>query len=211
MKKANREIVIFGVALTIIALFFIFNSFLTEKKQLENTITEPYRAELTGVQVCLPPKDTDREVTLECVIGFKTDTGEYYALDFDLSSHTSPDISNGKRFSASGVVTPIERLSTDQWQKYDVEGIFSVTDSVVFLDDNDEPLNVTPKPTVSAKCYVGGCSAQICSDEPDAMSDCMFRPEYACYKDAMCEQQASGLCGWTETPELVACLDSPEQ
>lgn len=56
------------------------------------------------------------------------------------------------------------------------------------------------------KCYVGGCSSQICSDRPDAVSTCEYREEYACYQSARCERQASGQCGWTETPELAQCL-----
>jgi hypothetical protein len=55
-------------------------------------------------------------------------------------------------------------------------------------------------------CYVGGCSGQICSDDPNAVSTCEYREEYACYKQSSCERQASGQCGWTETPELKACL-----
>lgn len=55
-------------------------------------------------------------------------------------------------------------------------------------------------------CYVGGCSGQICSDQEGAISTCEWRPEYACYQQATCERQADGQCGWTETPELNACL-----
>ncbi len=56
------------------------------------------------------------------------------------------------------------------------------------------------------KCYVGGCSGQICSDEEGVSSTCEFRPEYACYRNAKCERQASGECGWTQTADLKACL-----
>lgn len=55
-------------------------------------------------------------------------------------------------------------------------------------------------------CYVGGCSGTVCSDQPGAVSTCEYRPEYACYRTAVCERQASGQCGWTETEELTACL-----
>jgi hypothetical protein len=34
----------------------------------------------------------------------------------------------------------------------------------------------------------------------------VFRPEYACYRSATCAPQASGACGFTETPELAACI-----
>lgn len=55
-------------------------------------------------------------------------------------------------------------------------------------------------------CYVGGCSAQICSDTPDMVSTCEYRETYACYQQAICERQSSGMCGWTPTAELNACL-----
>jgi len=57
-------------------------------------------------------------------------------------------------------------------------------------------------------CRVGGCSGQLCvgPGDPD-ISTCEWRDEYACYRSATCEVQPSGSCGWTPTPELLACLD----
>ncbi|HEU0036994.1 MAG TPA: DUF6748 domain-containing protein [Kofleriaceae bacterium] len=60
--------------------------------------------------------------------------------------------------------------------------------------------------TADAPCFVGGCSGQICSDQEGVISTCEWRDEYACYQTATCERQADGQCGWTETPELQACL-----
>ncbi len=91
---------------------------------------EPYRATLSGEYVCLPHRDGAVRETEECAPGVKTDAGEYYAIDFYLMSQEHRPLSVGERFSANGLVTPIERLSTNRWQKYQVEGIFSVTDSV---------------------------------------------------------------------------------
>lgn len=67
-----------------------------------------------------------------------------------------------------------------------------------------------PKPVQSA-CYVGGCSGEICSDQKDMASNCIYREEFACYRNTTCERQASGACGWTETPALKACLLNPTQ
>lgn len=64
------------------------------------------------------------------------------------------------------------------------------------------------KPTGS--CYVGGCSGQICSDRNDLVSTCEWRETYACYRDAVCERQSTGECGWTETEELNSCLINTE-
>jgi hypothetical protein len=66
----------------------------------------------------------------------------------------------------------------------------------------------TPPGTVST-CHIGGCSGEVCSDRPDMASNCIYREEFACYKKATCERQSSGACGWTDTPELRACLRAP--
>lgn len=58
-------------------------------------------------------------------------------------------------------------------------------------------------------CFVGGCSGQLCTDQPGAISTCEWREEYACYQTATCERQPDGQCGWTETPELTTCLANP--
>lgn len=57
-------------------------------------------------------------------------------------------------------------------------------------------------------CYIGGCSSQICSDQPGVVSTCEWQESYACYATASCERQGDGLCGWTETPELTSCLEA---
>ncbi len=61
-------------------------------------------------------------------------------------------------------------------------------------------------PVATGKCFVGGCSGQICSGEEGAISTCEFKEEYACYKTAKCERQSTGQCGWTQTSALNMCL-----
>lgn len=61
--------------------------------------------------------------------------------------------------------------------------------------------------TQKQNCIVTGCSGQVCADE-DVITTCEFLPEYMCYRDARCERQSDGECGWTETPELLGCLEA---
>ncbi len=81
------------------------------------------------------------------------------------------------------------------------------------VDDNGETFTIlVTKDSDKSACYVGGCSAQICSDQKDTMSSCEFKPEYACYqRTSTCERQTSGACGWTQTQALKACLVNPPQ
>lgn len=198
----TKTLTIGALVVAVLALlFFGFNSYIYNQKQQQTPI-EPYRATLSGTLVCLPHKDTTGPQTLECASGLQTDAGEYYALDFNLMSETPPNIGSGERFSASGVITPVENLSSEQ--KYDIVGVFSVTDGV-----NVEISNEEPPMQSSRECFVGGCSSQLCTDEPNMASTCEYRSEYACYQSATCERQSDGECGWTETPTLRACLLHP--
>jgi hypothetical protein len=73
------------------------------------------------------------------------------------------------------------------------------------------PNPVAPPKKHTSSCYVGGCSSQLCTDNNDIASTCEWRESYACFRTATCERQASGECGWTETPELKSCIMETDQ
>lgn len=63
------------------------------------------------------------------------------------------------------------------------------------------------------ECFVF-CSGSACGDA-DALAQyeqgpgcvAIYRPIMECYKHSRCERQKNGACGWTETPEFVACAE----
>lgn len=55
-------------------------------------------------------------------------------------------------------------------------------------------------------CIITGCSKQICSNQ-EVMTTCEYKPEFACYQNAVCEKQENSKCEWTETEELKQCLN----
>jgi hypothetical protein len=56
------------------------------------------------------------------------------------------------------------------------------------------------------ECRPTGCNGEICASQ-DMASPCVALPEFACYQElGVCELQAWGQCGWTQTPELDECL-----
>ena len=129
----RKLLLIIGIiAALLIAGYLVFNSDLYKQKQGQTEDTAPHRGTLTGEYICLPPTGELATKTTECINALKTDQGKYYVLDFNLMSQAKPDLKEGDRFTATGVITPIENLSTDYWQKYPtkIEGIFSITDSV---------------------------------------------------------------------------------
>lgn len=67
-----------------------------------------------------------------------------------------------------------------------------------------------PPPPAAGECIKTGCSGTVCAEPgDDVITTCEYKAEYACYQDAKCERQPDGSCGWTQTPELAACLANP--
>ncbi len=128
MKKLFAPILLALVLL--VAGFYGLNAYIYQEKQGDPSEIERYRGTLSGEVVCLPHTNTSGPTTLECAIGLRTDTGEHYALDLALMSQQADPPETGERISANGMITPIELLSTDYWRQNDIDGIFSVTDSL---------------------------------------------------------------------------------
>lgn len=97
----------------------------------QKVVNVPQEQSLEGKVLCLPHKDTNGPQTLECAFGLQTDDGKNYALD--AGNVNPPPYNTGNRIRANGTITPIEALSSDHWQKYDIVGIFSIKDSVEVL------------------------------------------------------------------------------
>lgn len=130
MKKALSLLVL--AVIVLVAGFYALNAYIYAEKQRGADVTS-YRGTLTGEQVCLPHADTDGPHTMECALGMKTEVGEYYALDFANVPEGMPALQTGQRFRATGLITPVEMLSSDHWKKYAIEGILSVSEPVEAL------------------------------------------------------------------------------
>lgn len=103
-------------------------------------------------------------------------------------------------------VYPVEKNSNVVVQPGDYDFTFVIKKRPV--QNVYQTPETTVPPVQTAKCYVGGCSGQICSDNEGMVSTCEYREEYACYKTAKCERQQNGQCGWTNTPALNMCLEN---
>ena len=131
MKKAL--LLLAAVAVLLVAGFCALNAYIYAEKQGDPGDVVSYRGTLSGEVVCLPHADADGPTTDECAYGLKTDVGEYYALDLHMMSQEHAPLETGESIRANGIVTPGEMLSSDRWRMYDIEGIFSVTDSLEAL------------------------------------------------------------------------------
>jgi hypothetical protein len=113
-----------------IILLLIGMGYLITSSSKSNPNDEGASQEVTldGKTICLPHKDTSGPQTLECAFGIKTGEGDNYALDLSaLSPENQLEINTGEEIQVIGIVVPIEAISSDTWQKYDVKGIMQVS------------------------------------------------------------------------------------
>lgn len=125
---------------------------------------------------------------------------------------------------ASGIATASSEWMTSDFVPFKAELSFlsqakEIRAFLVFENDNpsgllelkrEYRLGVTipgEKAKSLSQCVVTGCSRHICAEKP-MFTTCEYTQEYACYKSAVCERQASGECGWTESRELSICLQA---
>jgi hypothetical protein len=77
-----------------------------------------------GSVACLPLKDTNAPAAEVCIYGLREGDGTFYAVDTaaltpGILAKYSPDAS----VQIEGLMVPIEAISTDVWQKYNIKGI----------------------------------------------------------------------------------------
>jgi eight-cysteine-cluster-containing protein len=151
-----------------------------------------------GKIICLPHRRGGIATTLECAYGLQGNDGYRYALtNLPQDPLIAGQIGIADSFTATGYFTP-----SDGTKIYDIIGAINL--------GGDAPYPTPKQPTIKNDCVVAGCSGTICTDEePELMTTCEWKPEYACYQSATCEKQSDGQCGWTETPELNRCLAIP--
>lgn len=79
------------------------------------------------------------------------------------------------------------------------------------VTESETPLADPRQGRTGDGCLIGGCGGELCGEAGNdpLVSICMLTPQQACYKTTRCEKQSNGKCGWTETAELKACLQSP--
>lgn len=104
---------------------------LSVNPQTQNPITNPSDAprvsSIRGNVTCLPKKG-DGPHTMECAMGIRALDGKHYAVD--VSDLVTPlfDIAAEQQITLTGLVVPIEQMSSDQWKTYDIVGIMKASE-----------------------------------------------------------------------------------
>jgi hypothetical protein len=129
MHKRTKTIALVGVVILVAAVLFARGGSLggIQTGPTPTSIPNiPIKTTLVGIYTCLPHRNTKGPVTLECALGLKADDGYHYALDTSLVPDIAQDTPTGTRLEVHGLLVPIEQISANTWQKYDIQGIMQV-------------------------------------------------------------------------------------
>lgn len=125
--NSNKSIFsLLGLLAVLVAAYFAVAYFMPTREAVVLDAT-PQNVTLSGTYGCLPHADTSGPQTMECAFGLQSDTGEWYAVNFGASADAMQQFQSGAHIRAEGNVVIKEALNSDQWQKYNMKGIFTVT------------------------------------------------------------------------------------
>jgi hypothetical protein len=96
----------------------------------------PYQLTAYGKMTCLPHKDTSGPTTLECAYGLDASEGNYFALDLSAYQGPADQTSFDETIVVTGLYTPVEMLSSNQWENYNIRGVIIVS-SISKLSETD--------------------------------------------------------------------------
>ena len=104
---------------------------------------------------------------------------------------------------------PTKEEAREQAQAGKGDIVFDWCDALGWYGDGIcDPFCADPDPDCEApgECRATGCGGQICADE-EVITTCEALPGDACFAEAICERQADGACGFTQTDASQACFD----
>ncbi len=156
MKLAKLFLIIIGT-LALIGVGSIAVSHFLSKEAIAPVDSVPTNITLSGTYVCLPYLNKTKTAPEECVFGLLTDDGVYYMVNFGQSAGAMEEFQKGAHIVADGFFMYKESLSTDQWQNYNMKGIFTITKKITSTEPIPTPKPV-PKPVACTE------EAKLCPD-----------------------------------------------
>ena len=188
MTKKTIYQVIGLIALAVIAvLIMTFMPARTPAPVAEQPTPIVAEGTLEGTTVCLPHKNTEGPQTLECAFGLQTASSTYYALDTrEVQTEDNLLQQTGIKVKVSGTIVPVEALSSNNWQNYNIKGIIAVK--------TYERVATTPAPVlVDSKVTLG-------LNEPITVNNTEIKPwavleDNRCPSDVQCIQAGRVVVG----------------
>lgn len=127
---SHKTTYLLGAALVLALVAYLAYGTLSTENMVVQEDGIPKEATLSGTYVCLPHADTSGPQTEECAFGLQTGTDTYYAVNFGQSADAMQQFQSGVSITAEGFIVAKEALSSSQWAKYNMKGIFTITNMI---------------------------------------------------------------------------------
>ncbi len=121
----TKIVIALGVLVVLIGALLAFGGMKEHDAAPIDSTPQPMT--ISGTYECLPHANPDGPQTMECAFGIKSDQGDHYAVNFGQSADAMNAFQSGQHVTISGFFVPKEALNSDQWQRYNMKGIFTVT------------------------------------------------------------------------------------
>ncbi len=127
--SSNQLAAAVGIFILLSIIGFVLYKPLSNER--ESVVFEALTRDVTleGTFECILEKGTQIQDARArgCVFGFRSDQGVAYAVNFGSSAKAAELFQQGAHVRAEGNIVLREALSTNQWDAYNIEGIFTIT------------------------------------------------------------------------------------
>ena len=127
IRVMKNTLIVVAVVLVLVGGNYLYARLSPVEPVYEDINPPSQQVTLSGTYECLPHLDSEGPQTEECTFGFVTDDGVHYAVNFGASPDAMQQFQSGAHVTAEGFIVPREALSTDEWQKYNMKGMFTIT------------------------------------------------------------------------------------
>lgn len=166
--NTQKTVFVLFVALIVAAVaYFAFTEYGSKSTLISGADGTPYNTTLSGTYTCLPHMDTSGSQTMECAFGLRTDNGDYYAVNFGASANAAEQFQSGAHIRAEGNVVIKEALSASQWQKYNMKGIFTITNMLEVTSGTGDKADA-PSAKININAVCDGALAYMTFPDGDA-------------------------------------------
>lgn len=73
-------------------------------------------------------------------------------------------------------------------------------------ETEEEPATDRPEEEPVKECFIAGCSGELCTDDPEAVTTCELLPGMECLAEEMSCQLVEGECSWVLSRKAAECF-----